>query len=160
MVNKSAAWRAASASLVVAGCLSVYSACAAALATPNMWDTQERINRYIESGQYDTDVAAVVAQARAYMEQRAPAVSKPAIVLDIDETALTNWPAYRANGWARITGGPCDVERGPCGTLAWQQMAAAKAIAPTLELAKRAEALNVAVFFITGRMENLREATD
>ena len=44
-------------------------------------------------------------RARSYMENRAPAVKRPAIVLDIDETSLSNWPAYRVNGWARITTG-------------------------------------------------------
>jgi predicted secreted acid phosphatase len=34
------------------------------------------------------------------------------------------------------------------------------ALAPTLELAKRADVLHVAVFFITGRPPELREATE
>ena len=94
------------------------------------------------------------------MEGRAAQVTRPAIVLDIDETSLSNWPAYRVNGWVRITNGPCDLKVGPCGLRAWQATAASKALVPTLELAKRAETLGVAVFFITGRPANLREATD
>jgi acid phosphatase len=39
-------------------------------------------------------------------------------------------------------------------------MAQAKAIAPTLALAQHAHQLGVAVFFITGRPERLREATE
>jgi predicted secreted acid phosphatase len=81
-------------------------------------------------------------------------------VLDIDETSLSNWPAYRVNGWARITTGSCDLEHGPCSIRAWQAMAASKALPPTLDLAKRAESLGVAVFFITGRPPELREATE
>jgi len=85
---------------------------------------------------------------------------KPAIVLDIDETSLSNWPAYRINGWARITNGPCDLQKGPCGVRAWQAMAQSKAIAPTLALARRAHELGVAIFFITGRPARLQEATE
>ncbi len=134
--------------------------CGAARTSATLYDAQARITHYIESGEYDTEFRGVVAQARAYMERRAPLVTKPAIVLDIDETSLSNWPAYRVNAWSRITAGPCDLERGPCGIRAWQAMGASKALAPTLELAKRAEALNVAVFFITGRPPELLEATE
>jgi acid phosphatase len=134
--------------------------CASAAAIPSLFETQGRIQRYIDSGQYDKEFASVVARARAYMEKRSAVVSKAAIVLDIDETSLSNWPAYRVNGWARITTGPCDLEHGPCGIRAWQAMAAAKALVPTLELAKRADALGVAVFFITGRPPDLRDATE
>ncbi|HET7609943.1 MAG TPA: HAD family acid phosphatase, partial [Gammaproteobacteria bacterium] len=92
-------WAARLAFAFVLPCLAV--ACAStSLSLP---DTQQRIERYIGSGDYDSEFGAVVARARAYLEKRAPQVTKPAIVLDIDETSLTNWPAYRANGWARIT---------------------------------------------------------
>jgi len=134
--------------------------CGAARTIPTLYDTQARIERYIGSGRYDADFRAVVARARAYMERRAPVVTKPAIVLDIDETSLSNWPAYRLNGWARITAGTCDLEHGPCGVRAWQAMGTSKALAPTLELAQRAGALNVAVFFITGRPAELSEVTE
>jgi len=136
------------------------SGCGAARSVPTLYDTQARIERYITSGQYETEFAAVVARARAYLEKRAPLVTKPAIVLDIDETSLSNWPAYRLNGWARITTGGCDAERGPCGIRAWQALATSKALRPTLELATRADAMGVAVFFITGRPAELREATE
>lgn len=140
--------------------VSLVTACTAARQIPSLYDTQAGIARYISSGQYDQEFAAVVARAQAYMEKRSRAVSKPAIVLDIDETSLSNWPAYRMNGWARIPAGPCDLDHGPCGIRAWQAMAASKALAPTLALARRAEALGVAVFFITGRPPELRDATE
>lgn len=144
--------------VLVLPCLA--AACASTSASLSLPDTQQRIERYISSGEYDREFGAVVTRARAYVESRARQVTKPAIVLDIDETSLSNWPAYRANGWARITAGACDLERGPCGIRAWQAMAASKALAPTLELAQRAETLGVAVFFITGRPPELREATE
>jgi predicted secreted acid phosphatase len=136
------------------------AACASTSASLSLPDTQQRIERYISSGEYEQEFGGVAARARAYIESRAPQVTKPAIVLDIDETSLSNWPAYRANGWARITAGACDLERGPCGIRAWQAMAMSKALAPTLELARRAETLGVAVFFITGRPPELRDATE
>jgi predicted secreted acid phosphatase len=127
---------------------------------PNLFDAQRRVDEYINSGRYERDLADVVAQAKAWLERRAPAVSKPAIVLDIDETSLSNWPAYRINGWGRVVSGECDLQSGPCGLRAWQAMAQSKAIAPTLDLARRAKAMGVAVFFISGRPPNLRDATE
>jgi len=127
---------------------------------PNLYDTQRLVADYISSGRYDQDVAKVVADARAWLEERAKTAAKPAIVLDIDETSLSNWPAYRVNGWVRIVNGACDLQQGPCGIRAWQALGQSKAIAPTLSLARRARELGVAVFFITGRPQNLREATE
>jgi len=126
---------------------------------PNIYDAQRQVEKYVDSGSYDRDVAKVVTAASAWLKKRVKAATKPAIVLDIDETALSNWPEMRVNGWARIINGPCDLEKGPCGHRAWQGMARAKAIAPTLALAQSAYKLGVAVFFITGRPERLREAT-
>jgi len=136
------------------------SACAAPRAVPTIFGTQARIERYISGGEYDAAFRTVVTLAEGYMVQRAPHVTRPAIVLDIDETSLSNWPAYRVNGWARITAGPCDLEHGPCGLRAWQAMGTSKALPATLELAKRAEAMNVAIFFISGRPPEQREATE
>lgn len=145
---------------LVVALVSLTAGCVSPATIPTLYDTQGRIAKYIGSGQYEKEFAAVVARAQAYMESRAAAVSKPAIVLDIDETSLSNWPAYRMNGWSRITAGPCDLDNGPCGIRAWQAMATSKALAPTLELARRAEALGVSVFFITGRPPGLRDATE
>jgi acid phosphatase len=127
---------------------------------PNLYEVQQRVEDHIRSGRYDADVARVDAEATMWLEQRAKAVAKPAIVLDIDETSLSNWTAYRLNGWGRVVGGGCDLEQGPCGLRAWQALGQSTALAPTLALARRARELNVAVFFISGRPANLREATE
>jgi len=132
----------------------------AAAGVPNIYDAQRLVEQYIAGGRYDEDVANVVAGARAWLEERAKTATRPAIVLDIDETSLSNWPAYRVNGWGRITNGGCDLQQGPCGLRAWQAMGQSKAIAPTLALARRARELGVAVFFITGRPANLQKATE
>ena len=41
------------------------------------------------------DIATVIADARAYVERRADQVKNPAVVLDIDETSLSNWDESR-----------------------------------------------------------------
>jgi acid phosphatase len=128
--------------------------------TPNLYDDQRLVAEYVDSGRYEADVKKVVDQARAWLEARAKTATKPAIVLDIDETSLSNWPGYRVNGWGRVVNGPCDLEKGPCGLRAFQASGQSKAIAPTLALARRARELNVAVFFITGRPANLQDATE
>src|SRR5678815_5397027 len=131
-----------------------------ASSVPNVYETQQSVDQYIASGRYETDFAHVVSDATAYLESRAKAVTRPAIVLDIDETSLSNWPAYKVNGWVRIVNGECDLERGPCGLRAWQANAQSTALKPTLELDRKAKSLGVAVFFITGRPSNLQEATE
>jgi acid phosphatase len=131
-----------------------------AAGVPNLYEAQRLVEEYIRGGRYEEDISAVVAEARAWLEERTKTAVKPAIVLDIDETSLSNWPAYRVNGWARIVNGACDLRQGPCGLRAWQALGQSKAIAPTLALARRARELGVTVFFITGRPENLREATE
>jgi HAD superfamily, subfamily IIIB (Acid phosphatase) len=74
---------------------------------------------------------------------------KLALVLDVDETSLSNYTAINADNF---TFGP-------------QSQAEAtneigKAIAPTLELFNLAKQNGVAVFFITGRRENTRTHTE
>jgi acid phosphatase len=127
---------------------------------PNLYEVQRQVDEYIRSGRYDQDVAKVVAQASAWLEERAKTAVKPAVVLDIDETSLSNWPAYRINGWGRVVNGGCDLQQGPCGLRAWQALGQSKALASTLALARRAHELGVAVFFISGRPPTLREATE
>jgi acid phosphatase len=125
-----------------------------------LYDAQRSIDDYIKSGRYDADFAEVVKGAQSWLDERAPRVSRPAIVLDIDETSLSNWPAYRMNGWARVLAGGCDLRQGPCNIRAWQAMGRSAALEPTLTLVQRARQLGVAVFFITGRPPELREATE
>lgn len=127
---------------------------------PNLYEARRQVEEYVDSGRYERDIEKVVASARVWLDKRVKTARKPAIVLDIDETSLSNWPEMRLNGWSRIVNGPCDLEKGPCGHRAWQALAKAKAIAPTQALAQHARQLGVAVFFITGRPERLREATE
>jgi predicted secreted acid phosphatase len=114
----------------------------------------------VASGRYDADVAAVAGQARTYLEARLAGGGKLAIVLDVDETSLSNLPSLRANDYGFILGGPCDLPRGPCGLIAWIEQARAEPLRPVLELARFARRQGVAVFFVTGRPERYRAATE
>ena len=126
----------------------------------NIGDLKQQINDYKRSGAYDRDIAAVIKKAQAYIEHRVPAVSKPAIVLDIDETSLSNWPQIQANDFGTRLDGPCNLPKGPCGIISWQMTAKGEAIAPTLALFNAAKAKGIAIFLITGRDESVRSATE
>ena len=116
---------------------------------------------YHDSGKYDRDLALVANQASRWLKQRAHSVTKPALVLDIDETALSNWEILKLDDFGRPIPGPCDLKTGaPCGWAAWDQLGRDPAIAPTLEVFKLARGLNITVFFITGRPESQRLATE
>ena len=128
---------------------------------PNLGDLKQQIREYKRSGGYDRDLAAVAAAAQAYVGQRAGEVTKPALVLDIDETSLSNWPVLEADDFGYIPNGPCrNLPEGPCGFVAWDYTMRAKAIAPTLALFNAAKAKGVSVFFITGRRDSERRVTE
>jgi predicted secreted acid phosphatase len=113
-----------------------------------------------QAGDYDGDVAAVFAAARAYVESRAASVTKPALVLDIDETSLSNWANIKANNFGFIADGACDrLPSGPCGFRAWILQGMAPVVKPALDLFNAAKSKRVAVFFITGRRDSERQAT-
>ena len=127
---------------------------------PSLVEAKRQVTAYVDSGRYETDIAAVVEQARAYLEATVQRGGKFAIVVDIDETALSNLPSLRANDYGFIVPGPCDLPRGPCGLGAWIRMARADPIRPVLALARLARERGVAVFFLTGRPELTRAATE
>ena len=126
----------------------------------NLGDLKTQLTYYERSGRYQHDVAAVLSSAEAYVLRRAPLVRKPAIVLDIDETSLSNWPQIQANDYGRIANGPCNLPSGPCGQATWVASAQDEPIMPTLTLFRAAKAKGVSIFFITGRDETARQATE
>jgi HAD superfamily, subfamily IIIB (Acid phosphatase) len=102
------------------------------------------VRDYHDSGQYDRDLAAVDGNAQGYLDARLaswPRKSKrkPALVLDIDETSLSNYTGLVATGFTQV------------GNVINPVTATGKAIKPTLALYQRARSKGVAVFFITGR---------
>jgi acid phosphatase len=102
------------------------------------------------AGCYEKDVAVVCNHAKAYLQKHLKSVNKPAMVLDIDETSLSNWEEIKADDFgfhAKIWND-------------WVDSAKAPAITPMLELYRFARQYGVAVFFITGRREPSRQSTE
>jgi predicted secreted acid phosphatase len=127
----------------------------------NVGDAKIAATAYHASGAYERDLAAVAEAATAWIESRARQVDKPALVLDIDDTALTNWDVIVADDFGRVFDGPCDaLPKGPCGWVAWDLRAEAPPIASTHALYEKARSLGVDVFFITGRDQTQRSATE
>lgn len=127
----------------------------------NVGDAGIAARAYHDSGAYDRDLALVAGKAINWIGKRAPSASRPALVLDIDDTALSNWEIIKLDDFGRPIAGPCDPDSGgPCGWAAWDQLARDPAIGPTLQVFQKARSANVAVFFITGRPENQRAATE
>jgi predicted secreted acid phosphatase len=119
----------------------------------NLSITKQKLIKYHDSGAYMDDIADVDQDALRYLElriKRADFHGKPAIVLDIDETALSNYPDM--------------VKLNFGGTLqqfiAMEDKGKDKAIVPTLKLYRFAKENHVAIFFITGRFEEERKITE
>jgi len=128
----------------------------------NLGVLKNQLYTYQKSGAYAQAVADAETPIIPWLKQRVPQIpaAHAALVLDIDETSLTNWPQLAANDFGYIAEGPCDVlPKGPCSALAWDAKAQAAAIAPTRELFDLAKNLGVKIFFITGRREKERAAT-
>jgi predicted secreted acid phosphatase len=126
---------------------------------PNLDKIKDQLRDYHDQN-YNADIATVVSDAREWIEYRANKVTKPALVLDIDETSLSNWPNLLANNLGFIADGSCDrLPNGPCGFKAWVLQHRDEPIAPTHTLFDAARAMGVSVFFITGRHETQRRAT-
>lgn len=104
-------------------------------------------------GCYTHDMDAQADRAIAFLRGRAAhkrANEKLAMVLDIDETSLTNYSEMLQSGFNYVTH-TWD---------AWVDTANAPVIPGTLRLYKEAQKLGVSVFFITGRPERQRTATE
>jgi hypothetical protein len=131
----------------------------------NVGEYKRKLSNYKCSGAYDNDIRQVLDQALDYVlnyPAPGPGEKQLALVLDIDETALSNWPVIKTDDFGFIKEGPCDMAvEGACGFNAWQLHAKDEAIVPTLKLFTAAEAKKIMVFFITGRCEipHMREAT-
>ncbi|MGA2088785.1 MAG: HAD family acid phosphatase [Stellaceae bacterium] len=128
--------------------------------------------KYYRSHQYMIELARIDAAAQAYVIKRAQdnAAKNPpdklALVLDIDETSLSNWPEIDANNFDYFQDGPCPIDANgkivghTCGAVAWDKTEKATAIKPTLDLFNTAKKYGVTVFFITGRDKSEKEWTE
>lgn len=96
---------------------------------------------------YIKDVNTVITDAEQYLNSRvaennsAAQPAKLAIVLDIDDTSLSNYPSIKTD----------DFSNAPALIDARYRAANAPAIAPVMRLFNEAVAKNIAVFFITVR---------
>jgi acid phosphatase len=137
-----------------AAAYAVFVLLAAALAAEpeNLGLLKERVREFMDSPAYFAEIEPIARDAVALITERAAQRGegeKPAIVLDIDETALSNYPhiremdfAYKDEHWD-----------------AWLLEARCPAIVPVLGIHQAARANGVAVFFMSGRKEFSREAT-
>ena len=129
-------------------------------------DLAPSLHSYHDGGQYESDLSTVDGQARSFMLKQAKALRqkrkqrcsskggkkkgrsaasckplKLAIVLDIDETSLSNYAQLALTDFANASA-----------QLAVAAIAGSSpAIAPTLDLYQRARAAGISVFAITGR---------
>jgi HAD superfamily, subfamily IIIB (Acid phosphatase) len=127
----------------------------------NIGDLKAEATRYYDSGAYLTDLQQAAWPAIPWIDEEAARVNRPAVVFDIDETALSNWDAIEANDFGRVIGGTCaDPPHGPCGWQAWDLRAQSTVIPPTMDVYNTAKDGGVAIFFITGRPESQRAATE
>jgi predicted secreted acid phosphatase len=104
----------------------------------------DEIIEYHDSGEWARDTTRVVRRARRYLSRRLE--DRPAIVLDVDDTALSSYECLKAVDF--------DITRVSCG-----ESGDLPAIPQTRRLYRFARRNGVAVFFVTGRRERLREVT-
>lgn len=107
------------------------------------------IVRYHDSGEWASDTTRATRRAERYLAAHADATGarRPALVLDVDDTALSSYDCLHAAGFDRSAMGACARD------------AALTVIPQTLQLYDVARERGVTVFFVTGRREALRAAT-
>jgi 5'-nucleotidase (lipoprotein e(P4) family) len=119
----------------------------------NLTAAKEAVLSYVDSGEYQRQIAVVAAEARAHLERRT-AARKPgeelAVVFDLDETLLSNLPHMRAMDFGYV----------PELWNTWVAKADAEPIAPVVAVYRAARKAGVDVFFITGRRESDRSGTE
>lgn len=119
----------------------------------NLVNCKAAVVRYHDSGEYSKDIAQRMAAATKTLKHRL-ATRKPtdkplAIVLDIDETSLSNYADLKRRDFG---GTHSEIQ-------ADEDKGQDSAIIPTLNFYNFAKQNGVAVFFITGRQDAEREDT-
>lgn len=138
----------------------------------NLSGLKSQLLYYECSKAYERDFRRVIDKAATYITERARRGTMLALILDIDETSLSNWAEMKANDLGLVEDGPCElgkpdadgwpVPTSPCGFNAWILRADAKPLG-TVRLFQIAKDKKVSVFFITGRKDDenhrVRDAT-
>lgn len=121
----------------------------------NLDTVKASIVQYYEMGEYSYDMQQALNPAKAYMTERVKENASTlhpqrlALVLDIDDTSLSNYPGLKR---AQFGGTPEDQQK-------WVEQGIDPVIPETYQLYQEALQDYVTVFFITGRDESLRAAT-
>jgi len=125
----------------------------AGCAPANLTQLKYRETAYHDSGRYMADFNRAVAPASQYLAtavKHAHPGEKLAIVFDIDETCVSNWPHLQKTDYSTAV---YLFEK-------WAGHSACPVLPPTFALYQQARRAGVTVFFITGRRENLRQVTE
>lgn len=117
---------------------------------PSLPEVRERLVTWVESGAYERRLESTLAPAVRRLQRRSDDVARPAIVLDVDETALSSWSYQRDHDFC-YRSESFDL---------WVEETTPPALGATLALYRRARERGVAVFFVTGRREPLRAETE
>jgi len=142
--------------LLLFAALIIFAAPLSAKEPENLHTAKQAGIFYHDSGEYDVDREVVSEEAITFLASKMAenkALSEPqklAVVFDIDETSLSNYDILLSLDFAFV------------GSLLKPELEKAEdpAIDPTLKLYEFARKNAVAVFFITGRSESLRAATE
>ncbi|MCH9717536.1 MAG: acid phosphatase [Gammaproteobacteria bacterium] len=122
----------------------------------NIGTLRTELKSYHDTGAYNKELESVAEKAELYIDARAKTnaqmatPSKLAIVLDIDDTALSNYQYIIQRNF-------CEDQQKIIASI---QHGNAPAIKPILKLYNDARNEKVAVFFITGRAVKLQKATE
>lgn len=123
---------------------------------PNIALLKEEVKTYHDSGAYEKEITATLKKAHDFMMNRVNANAKLkhpqnlAVVLDIDETSLSNYPSlvkYQFT-FSRKRAHETNLQ------------ANAAVIKPMRDFFEQARKNGVSVFFVTGRVESERHATE
>lgn len=142
--------------LLLIAVLCLFAAPLLAKEPENLHTAKQAAIFYHDSGEYDVDREEVAREAITFLSSeiaRNNALSeqeKLAVVFDIDETSLSNYAILLSLDFAFV------------GSLLVPQLEKAEdpAIDPILKLYRFASDNDIAIFFITGRKETLRTATE
>lgn len=118
----------------------------------NLTTAKEAVIQYVDSGEYELDVAEVAARAREWIATRVADKQpgeKLAVIFDIDETALSNVHHMREMDFGYV----------PALWDAWVADQTAPPIGPVRDIYRLARRHELGIFFITGRREKDRPGT-
>lgn len=139
--------------LLAAGARFLPAAVARAAEPANLDQAKAELRRYVESGEYLREVARAAEAARDWVVERAGRRApdeRLAVVLDLDETLLSNVPFMLKQ----------DFGGSDAAWELWHEAAEAPAIRPVQDVYQTARRLGVDVIFLSGRGEHLRAATE